>query len=319
MRRELNVSERRACEVVGQPRSTQRYEPRECDQEKALVQRMKELSGANPRYGYRRVWALLRAEAFAVTGKPVNAKRVHRLWKREGLKVPNRQRKKRRLGHGENGCTRRGAGHMNHVWSYDFVFDQTRDGRRLKLLPVVDEFTRECLAIEVERRLTAADVVATLAYLFELRGAPEFIRSDNGPEFVAEAVKAWLGESGCSTLYIEPGSPWENAYGESFNGKLRDELLDREEFASLKEAKVLVEDHRMDYNHRRPHSSLGYMTPAAFAARCLAAKAGGTRSEQDVGCAAGGGVVSPPEDRAGRCPRSSDAKRSSARTLIKLS
>jgi transposase InsO family protein len=227
---------------------------------------MRELSAAHPRYGYRRVWALLRAERFAV-----NRKRVHRLWRREGLKVPQKQRKRRRLGHAGNSCSRRKAEYVNHVWSYDFVLDQTRDGRRLKLLPVVDEFTRECLAIEVERRLTARDVVATLAYLFELRGPPAFVRSDNGPEFIAEAVKAWLEQSGSATLYIEPGSPWENAYVESFNGKLEDELLDREEFATLKEAKVLVEDHRLAYNDHRPHSALNYMTPAAFAASRAAA------------------------------------------------
>jgi len=261
VQKELGVSERKACEVVGQPRSTQRYEPAEPDDEKALVKRMRELSAEHPRYGYRRVWALLRQEKFAV-----NKKRVHRLWRREGLKVPHKQRKRRRLGHSENSCTRRKAEHPDHVWSYDFVMDRTSVGRRLKLLPVVDEFTRECLAIEVERSLTAADVVATLRYLFELRGPPDFIRSDNGPEFVADAVKAWLKESGCGTLYIEPGSPWENAYVESFNGRLEDELLDREEFATVREAKVLVEDHRLEYNHRRPHSALGYMTPAAFAA-----------------------------------------------------
>ena len=260
------MSERRACEVVGQPRGTQRYTPREPDGERALVKRMRELSGAHPRYGYRRVWALLRAERFGV-----NRKRVYRLWRREGLKVPQKQRKRRRLGHSGNSCTRRRAAHADHVWSYDFVMDQTSDGRRLKLLPVVDEFTRECLAIEVERRLTARDVVATLAYLFELRGPPAFVRSDNGPEFVAAAVKAWLEASGSATLYIEPGSPWEDAYVESFNGKLEDELLNREQFATLKEAKVLVEDHRLAYNDRRPHSALNYMTPAAFAASCAAA------------------------------------------------
>ena len=291
------MSERRACEAVGQPRGTQRYEPAEPDDEKALVKRMRELSARHPRYGYRRVWALLRQEKFAV-----NKKRVHRLWRREGLRVPRKQRKRRRLspGHGENSCTRRRAEHPDHVWSYDFVVDGTSDGRRLKLLPVVDEFTRECLAIEVERRFTAADVVATLKYLFELRGAPQFIRSDNGPEFVAEAVKAWLRESGCGTLYIEPGSPWENAYVESFNGKLEDELLDREEFATVKEAKVLVEDHRLDYNHRRPHSALGYTTPAAFAAAYREEQRRGKKKRKEQkecrGYTACGGGLSPPED-----------------------
>jgi len=249
--------------VVDQPRSTQRYEPVEIADEKALVKRMKELSARHPRYGYRRVWALLRAE-----GWEINRKRVHRLWRKEGLKVPQKQRKRRRLGGSANACYRRKAQGKNDVWSYDFVMDQTRDGKRLKLLPVVDEFTRECLTIEVERKLTANDVVATLAYLFEIRGVPRHIRSDNGPEFIAEAVKQWLASSGAGALYIEPGSPWENAYSESFNGKLEDELLNREQFATLKEAKVLVEDYRQEYNHRRPHSSLGYATPAAFAASC---------------------------------------------------
>jgi putative transposase len=256
---------------------------------------MRQLSAQHPRYGYRRIWALLRQERFVV-----NRKRVHRLWRREGLRVPEKQRKRRRLGHSQNSCTRRKAGHVNHVWSYDFVMDQTSDGRRLKLLPVVDEFTRECLAIEVERRFTAADVAATLKYLFELRGAPRFIRSDNGPEFVADAVKAWLKGSGCGTLYIEPGSPWENAYVESFNGKLEDELLGRERFETLKEAKVLVEDHRLDYNHRRPHSALGYLTPAAFAASHKKK----TKKECREYAACGRGV-SPPEDTKTRSPLSS--------------
>ncbi len=259
----LDVSQRRACGAVDQPRSTQRYEPAEADDEKPLVARMKELSARHPRYGYRRIWALLRSEGFKV-----NRKRVHRLWRREGLKVPQKQRKRRRLGGGVNACFRRKAESKNGVWSYDFVMDQTSDGKRLKMLPVVDEFTRECLAIEVERSMTATDVVATLKYLFEVRGVPQFIRSDNGPEFIAGAVKRWLAESGAGTLYIEPGSPWENAYSESFNGRFEDELLNREEFATLKEAKVLVEDYRQEYNHRRPHSSLRYRTPAAFAAWC---------------------------------------------------
>jgi transposase InsO family protein len=176
---------------VDQPRSTQRYEPAEDESEKRLVKRMKELSASRPRYGYRRVWALLRAEKFTDFGEPgraVNLKRVHRLWKQEGLKVPKKQRKRRRLGHSANSCTRHKAGHKDHVWSYDFVMDQTSEGRRLKLLPVVDEYTRECLAIEVERNLSAAEVVATLKYLFELRGIPEYIRSDNGPKFIALVI-----------------------------------------------------------------------------------------------------------------------------------
>ncbi len=237
------------------------------DRDRGLVERMSGLSWENPRYGYRRVWALLRRE-----GWQVNKKRVHRLWREEGLKVPAKQRKQQRLPEGasENGCTRRRAEYKNHVWSYDFVMDRTQDGRRLKLMPIVDEHTRECLSIEVERSITAEDVVATLARLFAERGEPSYIRSDNGPEFVAEAVKRWLEASGVGTLYINPGSPWENAYGESFNGRFGDELLKREEFASLLEAKVLVEEYREHYNHRRPHSALGYQTPSEFAASCVA-------------------------------------------------
>ena len=199
-------------------------------------------------------------------GRSVNLKRVHRLWRREGLKVPQIRRRRRRLGQSENGCARRRAERPDHVWSYDFIHDQTADGRGLKILPVVDEYTRECLTIEVERSLTAEDVVSTPEYPFEVRGEPGFIRSDNGPEFVAEAVRGWLAGRGAKTLDIAPGGPWENAYSETFNSRLRDELLDREAFETLKEAKVILEDHRLGYNHRRPHSSLGYRTPAEFAA-----------------------------------------------------
>jgi putative transposase len=262
------VSERRACSALGWARSTVRYVATMADEEERLVARLHALSIAHPRYGYRRITALLRGE-----GWRVNRKRVQRLWREHGLKVPQKQRKKRRLGCSANGITRRRAEHRNQVWSYDFIEDRTADGRRLKLLTVVDEFTRECLTIEVERSIRSKDVVATLQYLFELRGAPEFLRSDNGPEFIAQAVRIWLAESGVKTLYIEPGSPWENAYIESFNGRLRDELLNREVFVTLAEAKVLTEDFRLEYNHRRPHSSLGYRTPAAYAASCLSSPA----------------------------------------------
>jgi putative transposase len=260
----FEVSERRACRALGVPRSSQRYVGTEREREEELLLRVRTLARENPRYGYRRIRALLVREGWSV-----NLKRVHRLWRREGLKVPQVQRKRRRLGGSENGCTRHRAERPNHVWSYDFVMDQTAEGKRLKMLPVVDEFTRECLTIEVERSLMAEDVVSTLEYLFEVRGVPEHIRSDNGPEFIAEAVKSWLARRGSKTLYIEPGSPWENAYSETFNSRLRDELLDREVFETLKEAKVILEDHRLDYNHRRPHSSLGYRTPAEFAAACV--------------------------------------------------
>jgi transposase InsO family protein len=257
----VGVSERRACRVIGQSRSSQRYRAREPDKDRALRQRLRELSRRYPRYGYRRMWALLQRE-----GWPVNRKKVHRLCREEGLKVVRRQRKRRRLGSSENGCTRLRATRKNHVWSYDFLIDQTEDGRQLKLLPVVDEFTRETHAIVVERSITSEDVIDLLAYLFSVHGEPEFIRSDNGPEFIAHAVKGWLASSGVRTLYIEPGSPWQNAYSESFNSRFRDELLDRETFTSLTEAQVLVERYRVEHNHVRPHSSLGYRTPAQFAA-----------------------------------------------------
>lgn len=209
------------------------------------------------RYGYRRATALLRAEGFAV-----NHERVERLWRREGLKVPARQPKRGRLWLNDGSCVRLRPERKDHVWSYDFVQDRTRDGRAFRMLTVIDEFTRECLAIDVERGLRSDDVLERLADLFVRRGVPEHVRSDDGPEFTAEAVRGWLGRVGVRTLFIEPGSPWENGYVESFNGKLRDELLDREAFDTLLEAKVLIERWRVRYNTARPHSSLGYRPPA---------------------------------------------------------
>ena len=264
MQQKVGASERRVCKVIGQPRSSQRYVGCVASRDGVLVGRMITLCRENPRYGYRRIWALLRGE-----GWQVNKKRVHRLWKEQGLRVPAKQRKRRRLpGHSENGCTRKRAEYKDHVWSYDFVMDRTDDGRQLKMLPVVDEYSRECLSIEVQRSITAEDVVRTLAALFERRGEPSFIRSDNGPEFIAQAVKRWLEVSGVRTLYIELGSPWENAYSETFNSRFGDELLKREVFTSLLEAKVLVEGYRNHYNCERPHSALGYRTPVEFAVSC---------------------------------------------------
>jgi putative transposase len=261
VQRILGVSERRACKVIGQPRSTQRSNPQKPERDRALLEAIGKLRDEEPRYGYRRIWARLRR-----AGWRVNLKRVHRLWRQEGFQVLTRQRKRRRLGSSDNGCTRRKAERRNHVWSYDFVMDETEDGRRLKMLPVVDEYTREAHAILVERSITAVDVIDLLEYLFSVHGEPEFIRSDNGPEFIANSVKEWLVRSGVKTLYIEPGSPWQNAYSESFNSRFADELLDREVFTTLEEAKVLVEQHRVRYNHERPHSSLNYLTPGEFAA-----------------------------------------------------
>jgi putative transposase len=266
VRTELDVSERRACTVVEQPRSSQRYAPRRAERDREVTRRMLELARHQPRYGYRRITALLRREGWVV-----NRKRVHRLWRQEGLKVPVRQRKKRRVGSSDNSCVRRRAERPNQVWSYDFVMDQTEDGRRLKWLPIVDEYTRECLRLEVERSIEAVDVVEVLEQLIAERGAPEFIRSDNGPEFVAEVVRKHLVQRGGETAFIAPGAPWENAYSETFNSRLGDELLKREVFTSLLEAKVLGARYRTEYNEERPHSALGYQTPAAFAAACGAA------------------------------------------------
>jgi transposase InsO family protein len=247
--------------VLAQPRRTQRYEPKRPDDEGKLIGRMLELVRAHPRYGYRRIWAMLRNEGWSV-----NRKRIWRLWKREGLKVPQKKHKKRRLGSSDNGILRQRATQVNQVWAWDFIFDRTAEGRSLKWLSLVDEYTRECLALEVGRTMTAVEVIDVLIELVHTRGVPQHIRSDNGPEFMAEAIRSWLGRSGIGTLYIEPGSPWQNGYAESFHARLRDELLDVEVFQTVAEARMLATQWRLEYNHRRPHSSLGYLTPAAFAA-----------------------------------------------------
>ena len=230
--------------------------------EPRLVKRMVDLASEYGRYGYRRVGALLRAEGFHV-----NHKRVERLWRQEGLKVPSRQPKRKRLWLNDGSCVRLRPAYKDHVWSYDIVKDRTSDGRALRLLTIIDEYSRECLAIDVGRHMTSEQVLERLAQLFVERGTPTYLRSDNGPEFIATAVRKWLGQVGVGTLYIAPGSPWENGYGESFNGKLRDELLAREVFDTLLEAKVLVERWRIHYNTIRPHSALGYRPPAPEAIR----------------------------------------------------
>ncbi len=256
----LGVSERRACHAVGQVRSTQWRQPRGRDDEERLSKAIIAHAQDYGRYGYRRITALLKDD-----GWRVNVKRVHRIWRREGLKVPRRQPRRRRLWLNDGSCLRLRPSWPRHVWAYDFVEDRTRDGRKFRMLTIIDEFTRECLAIEVARRLRSDDVLHRLAELFTERGPPDHIRSDNGSEFSAKAVKAWLARVGVKTLYIEPGSPWENGYNESFNGKLRDELLNGEIFNTLFEAQVLIERWRHHYNHRRPHSSLGYRPPAPAA------------------------------------------------------
>ena len=257
MRELFRVSERRACGVLKQPRATQRYAPIERDDEAPLTKRIIELAEAFGRYGYRRITALLNRE-----GWRVNHKRVERIWKQQGLKIPKRQPKRGRLWLNDGSCVRLRPERKDHVWAYDFVQDRTADGKRIRMLSLVDEFTRECLAIDVGRSLKSDDVLEQLAWLMATRGVPEHIRSDNGSEFTAKAVRRWLKNVGVRTLFIEPGSPWENGYIESFNGKLRDELLARERFDTLKEAKVLVERWRVHYNTVRPHSSLGYRPPA---------------------------------------------------------
>lgn len=276
VRHELEVSERRACTTIRQPRSTQRYRGRKRSKDAALAAELRRISAAHPRAGYRMATALLRR-----AGMEINAKRVQRLWRQEGLKVPRRQRKRQRLGSSESGTQQMRAERVNHVWSYDFVFDQTEDGRRLKWLPICDEFSRELVALEVERRMEARDVIRILdAAVLERGSAPQFIRSDNGPEFIALAVQDWIERRGFKTLYIEPGSPWQNAYSESFNSRFRDEFLNRESFASVLEAKVLGKQHRHRHNHERPHSSLEYQTPVEFAQRCLAAASATLRQPQ---------------------------------------
>jgi putative transposase len=243
--------------VLGQPVSTQRHTSKPRSDEGPLVERIVELGTQYGRYGYRRIAALLWQE-----GWQVNHKRVERIWRQEGLKVPQKQPKRKRLWLNDGSCVRLRPTHMDHVWSYDIVSTRTHDGRAIRILAVIDEYTRECLAIKAARRMTSQDVIEQLADLFIARGLPEHIRSDNGPEFTARAVRHWLQRLGVQTLFIEPGSPWENGYIESFNGKLRDELLNGEIFITLLEAQVLIEQWRREYNEVRPHSSLGYRPPA---------------------------------------------------------
>ena len=245
--------------MLGQARSTQRLSTVISGEESALAADIIALATKYGRYGYRRITAMLNRSDM---GWRVNHKRVERIWRQEGLKVPKKQPKRGRLWLNDGSCIRLRPEHKDHVWSYDFVTARTTDGRAFKMLTIIDEYTRECLAILVERRLTAEDVLDQLYNLFILRGVPEHIRSDNGPEFTAKAVRKWLKRMGVKTLFIEPGSPWENGYIESFNGKLRDELLNREIFTTLIEAKVLIADWKREYNQVRPHSAKGYRPPA---------------------------------------------------------
>jgi putative transposase len=257
----LKVSERRACKVLEQARATQRRKLPPPSDENQLTDNIIALATRYGRYGYRRITALLNNEC----GWRVNHKRVERIWRKEGLKVPKKQPKRARLWLNDGSCIRLRPEYKDHVWSYDFMIDRTTDGRTLKILNIIDEYTRECLAILVARKVTNQDVIDLLFQLFILRGIPKYIRSDNGPEFTAKAIRKWLNRLGVKTLFIEPGSPWENGYIESFNGKMRDELLSREIFTTLQEARILIEQWRREYNHVRPHSARGYRPPATQA------------------------------------------------------
>lgn len=274
----LGISERRACRALKQNRSTQRYESKQPAKDRELITEIhKQVKRKkHRRYGYRRVTAILRR-----LGWCVNHKRVYRLWSTNDFKLRrNRKGKKKHNGTSQNACDQKQPEYVDHIWSYDFVEERLTNGRKVRILNVIDEFTRESLVTESEFNFKAHDVTEVLRYLFGVRGCPTYIRSDNGPEFIAAAVKTFLGDSNVETLYIEPGSPWENGYVESFNARMRDELLDGEIFLTLAEVKYVVNRWRMDYNHYRPHSSLEYQTPAAYAQQCR--NMGPTRPESEA-------------------------------------
>lgn len=251
------MSERRACKLIGQPRTTQRYEKKPNEAREKLRARVIELASEYGRYGYRQITHMLNNEGWVV-GKDL----VYNIWREEGLQVPQKQPKKKRLWLADGSCIRKRPEYKDHVWSYDFVHDRTDDGRSFKILNIIDEYTRECLACFTQRKINSRDVILKLSELFLTRGLPEYIRSDNGPEFVAKKLVSWLKQLEVGPLYIEPGSPWENGYCESFNGKMRFEFLDGEIFYSLKEAQILIERWRHHYNTKRPHSSLNGKPPA---------------------------------------------------------
>lgn len=252
----LGLSERLACGLVGLARSSFRYRPHPpSSDEEELRGAVRRLARRHRRYGYRRMTALLRRQ-----GQRVNAKRVWRIWRREGLALPHKHPRRSRQGPRVELPQR--AVQPNHVWTYDLLFDRTESGQVLKILIVLDEYTRESLAIRVERWLRAREVIETLERLYGWRGVPQYLRSDNGPEFIAQELQAWLATKATQTIDIAPGQPWENGYAESFIGKFRDECLNEEVFRSVVEARVVIEGWRREYNQRRPHSALGYQTPA---------------------------------------------------------
>ena len=258
----LSLSERRACEIAGQHRSTQRHEPIAAPDDEALRRRLRRLAATRPRWGYRRAHGHLLAEGWSL-----NRKRCQRIWREEGLRVPARRRKRRRLGVSTaEGADRLRATHPGHLWALDFQHDATTDGRELKFLNVVDEFTREALAVEVDRTIDADQTVEVLERLVAERGAPANLRADNGPELTARALREWCEASSTATAYIDPGAPWQNAWVESLNARFRDEVLDVEEFSNLAEARFLAGEWRDDYNEHHPHSALGMMSPSRFAA-----------------------------------------------------
>lgn len=263
LQRKFSVSERRACEVLDQPRSSQRYSGRPKNEDQRLTKKILELVRQRPRYGYRRIAVLLRRD-----GEVINDKRMYRLWRAAGLKVPRKRRKKLAKGDKKNACHVVPARFMHDVWTWDFVQTSTVGGRKIRFLNIVDEHTRMCLSIKSGRSITSEDAIDTLAELFAMHGLPKRIRCDNGPEFISVAIKDWLAKLGVNVLYIEPGSPWQNGLCESFNGKLRDEYLHQTELLSEEDARVKARGWQDDFNNRRPHSSLGYLTPSEFARRC---------------------------------------------------
>ncbi len=267
------MSERRACTAIEQHRSTQRYTPKQRPDELLLVAAMHDLVKKHPRRGCRYITTCLRRQ-----GWRVNYKRVHRLWKQEGFKVPRKRHKKRAVGDSSNACDKRAATSRNDVWTWDFIHDRTVDSRQLKFLIILDEFTRECLCLDVARSIKADDVLGVLAELMARHGAPRHIRSDNGSEFIAKEMKKWLEKAGVETLYIAPGAPWQNGYAESFNSRLRDEFLEMNYFHTLNEARQLATAWKDHSNHARPHTSLGNQTPREFAEHCMGACSASLRS-----------------------------------------